>query len=175
MIGRHLLADGRGAEVERLGTGAVALGLDIDRSGVPAAGEFGQEVEGTGQRMVGRNRHQGGQVQPAEEALQGRLVRSIHKADELLPAAYALAREIADNTAPVSVALNRQMIWKMLGADHPMEAHKVDSKGIYERGKSADVKEGVIAFLEKRPAKFPMKVSSGMPSYFPWWKERTFK
>ena len=65
--------------------------------------------------------------------------------------------------------------WKMLGADHPMEAHKVDSKGIYERGKSADVKEGVIAFLEKRPAKFPMKVSSGMPSYFPWWKERTFK
>jgi len=85
------------------------------------------------------------------------------------------AREIADNTAPVSVALNRHMIWKMLGADHPMEAHKVDSKGIYERGKSADVKEGVIAFLEKRPAKFPMKVSSGMPSYFPWWKERTFK
>ena len=93
----------------------------------------------------------------------------------LFRSAYALAREVADNTAPVSVALNRHMIWKMLGADHPMEAHKVDSKGIYERGKSADVKEGVIAFLEKRPAKFPMKVSSGMPSYFPWWKERTFK
>ena len=110
-----------------------------------------------------------GRVFPAEEALRGRLVRSVHKPDELLPAAYALAREIADNTAPVSVALNRQMIWKMLGADHPMEAHKVDSKGIYARGKSADVKEGVTAFLEKRPAKFPMKVSDGMPSYFPWW------
>ncbi len=102
-------------------------------------------------------------------------VRSIHKPEALLPAAYALAREIADNTAPVSVALNRHMIWKMLGADHPMEAHKVDSKGIYARGKSADVKEGVVAFLEKRPARFPMKVSDGMPSYFPWWQERTFK
>ena len=101
-----------------------------------------------------------GRVFPAEEALKGRLVRSVHKPDELLPAAYALAREIADNTAPVSVALNRQMIWKMLGADHPMEAHKVDSKGIYARGKSADVKEGVTAFLEKRPAKFPMKVTT---------------
>src|SRR5258708_7182011 len=116
-----------------------------------------------------------GRVSPADEALRGRLGRSIPKPDELLPAAYALAREIADNTAPVSVALNRQMIWKMLGADHPMEAHKVDSKGIYARGKSADVKEGITAFLEKRPAKFPMKVSSGMPSYFPWWDERTFK
>ena len=116
-----------------------------------------------------------GRVFPADEAFRGRLVRSIHKPDELLPAAYALAREIADNTAPVSVALNRQMLWKMLGADHPMEAHKVDSKGIYARGKSADVKEGVTAFLEKRPARFPMKVSDGMPSYFPWWRERPFK
>ena len=108
-----------------------------------------------------------GRVFPAEEALKGRLVRSVHKPDELLPAAYALAREIADNTAPVSVALNRQMIWKMLGADHPMEAHKVDSKGIYARGKSADVKEGVTAFLEKRPARFPMKVSDGHAVLFP--------
>ena len=116
-----------------------------------------------------------GRVFGAEEALSGRLVRSIHKPEALLPAAYALAREIADNTAPVSVALNRHMIWKMLGADHPMEAHKVDSKGIYARGKSADVKEGVTAFLEKRPARFPMKVSDGMPSYFPWWVERQFK
>src|SRR5215212_8038843 len=116
-----------------------------------------------------------GRVFSAEEALAGRLVRSIHKPEALLPAAYALAREIADNTAPVSVALNRHMIWKMLGADHPMEAHKVDSKGIYARGKSADVKEGVTAFLEKRPARFPMKVSDGMPSYFPWWQERQFK
>ena len=96
-----------------------------------------------------------GRVFPAEEALKGRLVRSVHKPDELLPAAYALAREIADNTAPVSVALNRQMIWKMLGADHPMEAHKVDSKGIYARGKSDDVKEGVTRLPGKAAGEIP--------------------
>jgi enoyl-CoA hydratase/carnithine racemase len=75
----------------------------------------------------------------------------------------------------VSVALNRQMIWKMLGADHPMEGHKVDSKGIYARGKSADVREGVVSFLEKRKASFPDRVSKDMPGYFPWWQERKFK
>ncbi|HJQ58681.1 MAG TPA: crotonase/enoyl-CoA hydratase family protein [Vineibacter sp.] len=115
-----------------------------------------------------------GRVFSAEEALAGRLVRSVHKPEALLPEAHKLAREIADNTAPVSVALNRQMLWKMMGADHPMEAHKVDSKGIYARGKSADVREGVVSFLEKRKANFPDKVSKDMPVYFPWWKERTF-
>lgn len=130
-------------------------------------------------RLVGMQQAQEwvltGRVFGAEEALQGGLVRSVHKPDELLPAAYALAREIADNTSAVSVALNRQMLWKMLGADHPMEAHKVDSKGIYSMGKSADVKEGVTSFLEKRKPVYPMKVSKDMPSYFPWWQERTFK
>ena len=87
--------------------------------------------------------------------------------DDLLPAARALAREIADNTAPVSVALIRQMMWRMLGADHPMEAHKVDSRGIYARGQAADVKEGVTAFLEKRPAAFPIKVSQRHAGLFP--------
>jgi enoyl-CoA hydratase/carnithine racemase len=115
-----------------------------------------------------------GRVFGAEEAQKGGLVRSTHKPDELLPAATALAREIADNTSAVSVALNRQMMWKMLGADHPMEAHKVDSKGIYSMGKSADVKEGVTSFLEKRKPVYPMKVSKDMPSYFPWWEERKF-
>mgnify|MGYP003620279208 FL=1 len=115
-----------------------------------------------------------GRVFAADEALKGGLVRSVHKPEELLPAAYALAREIADNTSAVSVALNRQMMWKMLGADHPMEAHKVDSKGIYSMGKSADVKEGVTSFLEKRKPVYPMKVSKDMPSYFPWWQERKF-
>jgi enoyl-CoA hydratase/carnithine racemase len=115
-----------------------------------------------------------GRVFGAEEAQKGGLVRSIHQPNELLPAAYALAREIADNTSAVSVALNRQMLWKMLGADHPMEAHKVDSKGIYSMGKSADVKEGVTSFLEKRKPVYPMKVSKDMPSYFPWWQERKF-
>jgi enoyl-CoA hydratase/carnithine racemase len=116
-----------------------------------------------------------GRVFSAEEALAGRLVRSIHKPEALLPEATKLAREIADNTSAVSVALNRQMLWKMMGADHPMEAHKVDSKGIYARGKSADVREGVVSFLEKRKANFPDKVSTDMPSYFPWWRERVFR
>jgi enoyl-CoA hydratase/carnithine racemase len=116
-----------------------------------------------------------GRVFPAQEALAGRLVSKVVPADELMPAARALAREIATKTAPVSVALIRQMMWRMLGADDPMEAHKVDSRGIYNRGRSDDVKEGVMSFLEKRPANFTDKVSSGMPDYFPWWKEREYR
>src|SRR5206468_11279254 len=95
-----------------------------------------------------------GRVFEAGEALEGGLVRSLHAPDALLPAARALAREIADHAAPVSVALARQMMWRMLGADHPMEAHKVDSRAIFARGRSADVREGVTAFLEKRPPQF---------------------
>ena len=115
-----------------------------------------------------------GRVFDAEEALRGGLVRSIHPPDELLPAAYAIAREVVENTAPVSVALSRQMLWRMLGADHPMEAHKVDSRGIVSRGASDDAREGVISFLEKRPAAFPMRVSDGMPDFYPWWDEPDF-
>jgi enoyl-CoA hydratase/carnithine racemase len=85
-----------------------------------------------------------------------------------------LAREIADNTAPVSVALSRQMMWRMLGADHPMEAHRVDSRGIQARGRSADASEGVTSFLEKRPAVFPDKVSEGLPQIFPDWEDPQF-
>jgi enoyl-CoA hydratase/carnithine racemase len=116
-----------------------------------------------------------GRVFPANEALAGRLVRSVHPPDELLPAARALALEVAENTSPTSVALSRQMLWRMLGADHPMEAHKVDSRVIWERGRTADAREGVTSFLEKRPAEFPMKVSSDMGSFFPWWQERKFE
>jgi enoyl-CoA hydratase/carnithine racemase len=115
-----------------------------------------------------------GRVFPADEALAGGLVRSVHEPDDLLAVAQVIAREIADNTSAVSVTLIRQMMWKMLGSDHPMEAHKVDSRGIYYCGKSADVKEGVESFLEKRPAKFPLKVSEDMPQFFPWWEEREF-
>lgn len=115
-----------------------------------------------------------GRVFPAQEALEGRLVRSVHEPDELLPAAYALAREIAENTAPVSVALSRHMLWRMLSADHPMEAHKADSRGIAVRGPSADAIEGVTSFLEKRPARFPMRVSDGLPDIFPEWTDREF-
>ena len=93
-----------------------------------------------------------GRVFPAQEALDGGLVRSVHAADDLLPAARAIAADIAENAAPVSVALTRQMLWRMLGAAHPMEAHRADSRGIALRGPSADAREGVESFLEKRPA-----------------------
>jgi enoyl-CoA hydratase/carnithine racemase len=115
-----------------------------------------------------------GRVFDAQEALAGGLVSKVVKPEELLPAAYALAREIADNTSPVSVALTRQMLWRMLGADHPMEAHKVDSKSIYARGRQGDAREGVMSFLEKRPAKFTDKVSQDMPPFYPWWTERKY-
>ena len=108
-----------------------------------------------------------GRVFDAEEALAGGLVRSIHEPDDLLPAARAIATEIADNTAPVSVALTRRMLWAMLTADHPMEAHRVDSRGIQSRGRSADVREGVQSFLAKRAAVFPDRVSDGLPDIFP--------
>ena len=115
-----------------------------------------------------------GRVFGAEEALAGGLVKRLYKPDELIAAARALAREIADNTSQVSVALIRQMIWRMAGADHPMEAHKVDSRGIFARATSADAREGVASFLEKRQAKFPDKVSKDMPAYFPWWQGRKY-
>jgi enoyl-CoA hydratase/carnithine racemase len=113
-------------------------------------------------------------VFPADEALAGGLVRSLHAKDDLLPAARAIARDIADNTSAISVALTRQMMWRMLGADHPMEAHKIDSRAIYYLGKGPDAREGVEAFLEKRPARFPGKVSSDLPEFVPWWQERKF-
>ena len=115
-----------------------------------------------------------GRVFPADEALAGGLVKSLHDKDELMAAARAIAEDIRDNTAPVSVALIRHMMWRMLGADHPMEAHKIDSRGIYYRGRSADTKEGVESFLEKRHPEFQDKVSTDMPEYFPWWEQRKF-
>lgn len=115
-----------------------------------------------------------GRILTAQEALDGRLVRSVHAADDLLPAARAIAMEIASGTAPVSVALTRQMLWRMLGADHPMEAHRVDSRAINSRGASDDAREGVLSFLEKRPAEFPVKVSDGLPDVFPDWENPSF-
>jgi enoyl-CoA hydratase/carnithine racemase len=115
-----------------------------------------------------------GRVFAAQEAFDKGLVRSLHEPDDLLPAARALAREIADNTAPVSVAITRQMIWRMAGADHPMEAHKADSRGIQARGRSGDAREGVTSFLEKRTPSYPNKVSSDLPDIWPHYPKRDF-
>ena len=116
-----------------------------------------------------------GRIFGADEALARGFVRSVHAPAELMPAARALAREIADNTAPVSVALTRQLMWRMSAAPHPMFAHRIDSRSIQARGKSADAREGVSAFLEKRAPVYPDKVSSDMPDFFPWWDEPTFE
>ncbi len=115
-----------------------------------------------------------GRVFPAQEAMDKGLVRSLHEPEELLPAARALAREIIDNTAPVSVALTRQMIWRMAGADHPMRAHQADSRAIQARGVSGDAREGVASFLEKRPANYPNLVSSDVPDIWPHWPAHDF-
>ena len=112
---------------------------------------------------------------PADEALAAGLVRSVHAPEDLLPAAYALAREIADNTAPVSVALTRQMLWRLASAEHPMAAHRVDSRAVLARRVGGDAREGIGAFLEKRAAVFPDKVSSDMPDFFPWWDEPDYR
>src|SRR5437588_2351755 len=116
-----------------------------------------------------------GRVFSAQEALDGRLVRSLHPREELLDAARALAREIADNAAPVSVALARRMLWTMLSAEHPMIAHRADSRGMFFRGQSADVVEGVTSFLEKRPPQFTDRVSDGLPDVLPGWTAPAFE
>ncbi|MEM6898145.1 MAG: crotonase/enoyl-CoA hydratase family protein [Pseudomonadota bacterium] len=116
-----------------------------------------------------------GRVFPAEEALNGGLIRAIYPQAELMNEARKIAREIADNTAPVSVTLTRHMMWRMLGASHPMEAHIVDSAAIYERGQTDDAREGVMSFLEKRQPEYPVKVSDGLPSFWPWWNDKDFE
>jgi enoyl-CoA hydratase/carnithine racemase len=116
-----------------------------------------------------------GRVFSAQEALAGRLVRSVHAGDELLGAARELAAEIAEHTSPVSVAMTRRLMWTMLGAPHPMAAHRADSRGMFFRGQSEDAREGVTSFLEKRPAKFPDRVSEGLPDLFPDEEEPAFR
>ena len=116
-----------------------------------------------------------GRVFPAEEALAGRLVSRIVPPEELLPTASGLAHEIADNTSAVSIALTRAMMWRMLGADHPMEAHRIDSRAVHWTGRNADAREGVTSFLQKRPPQFTLSPSTDMPEFYPWWEERTFK
>ncbi|WP_372958736.1 crotonase/enoyl-CoA hydratase family protein [Marinobacter sp.] len=116
-----------------------------------------------------------GRLINADELERRGLVESVHAPEDLYPAAVAIAREIADNTAPVSVAMTRQMLWRMAGASHPMEAHQLDSRAVQARGASADAKEGVASFLEKRPAEYPNKVSTDMPAFFDWQGEPEFR
>nr|WP_316629251.1 crotonase/enoyl-CoA hydratase family protein [uncultured Brevundimonas sp.] len=116
-----------------------------------------------------------GRVLDAQEALDGGLVRSLHAPEDLLPAARAIAREIVENTSPVSVALTRQMLWRGLGQSHPMEAHRIDSRAILSRTASADAAEGVASFLEKRAATYPDAVSKDMPDFYPWWDDEPYR
>ena len=116
-----------------------------------------------------------GRVFPAQEAHEKGLVRSLHAPEDLLPAARALAREIADNTAPVSIALTRQLIWRMAGASHPIEAHMADSRGIQARGAMPDAKEGVVSFLEKRLPRYPDRVSTDLPNIWEHWSAPKFR
>ena len=116
-----------------------------------------------------------GRLVSAVEAREAGLVRSIHAPDELLPAAYELAREIADNAAPVAVGMIRQMLWRFVGSDHPMDAHRVDSSINFSLGQSADVAEGINAFLEKRSPTFPGRLPQDAPQAYPWWREPAFR
>jgi enoyl-CoA hydratase/carnithine racemase len=159
----------------RMASDAARFGFVFARRGiVPEAGSswFLSKLVGLPQAlewcMTGR-------VFGAEEALKGGLVRSVHAPDDLLPAARALALEIAENTAPVSVALTRQMLWRMAGAESPWDAHRLDSRAIYARGRAGDAKEGVVSFLEKRPPVYPDKVSTDMPDFYPWWDEEVYR
>lgn len=115
-----------------------------------------------------------GRVFAAEEGHRAGLVRSLHEPDALLPSAYELAQEIAENTSAVSVALSRQMLWRLSAQDHPMHAHEVETRAIYYTGLSADAMEGVMSFMQKRPPQFKLSPSTDMPPCYPWWTEPEF-
>lgn len=116
-----------------------------------------------------------GRVFEAEEAKEGGLVRSIHQPEELIFAARELAREIAENTSAVSVSMTRAMMWRMMNADHPMEAHKIDSRAIYRLSRGNDAQEGIASFLDKRRPFYRGKVSEDMPDFYPWWEDVSYK
>jgi enoyl-CoA hydratase/carnithine racemase len=158
----------------RIASNAARFGFVFARRGIvpeAASSWFLPRVVGISQALEWSY---SGRVFEAQEALDGGLVRSLHGPHELLPAAREIASDIARHSAPVSVALTRRMMWRMLGADHPMMAHRADSRAILERGRSADSREGVSSFLEKRLAEFPDRVSDGIPDVFPGWDDPEF-
>ncbi|MBA4764007.1 MAG: crotonase/enoyl-CoA hydratase family protein [Erythrobacter sp.] len=116
-----------------------------------------------------------GRIFDANEALDRGLVRSVHPSDVLMDAAVGLAREIADNTSAVSVAMTRAMLWRLGASGHPMDAHRIDSRSIYRLSRSADAKEGIASFLEKRPPAYPDTVGENMPDFYPWWDEPEYR
>ena len=159
----------------RIASTSARFGFVFARRGIvpeAASSWFLPRVVGIGQALEWSF---SGRVFDADEALAGGLVRSLHEPDDLLPAARAIAADIVENAAPVSVALTRQMMWRMLGADHPMRAHSADSRAILERGRSADTREGVTSFLEKRPAAYTDRVSTDLPDVFPGWVDPEFE
>lgn len=159
----------------RIASTDARFGLVFTRRGVvmeACSSWFLPRLVGIGQAM---DWVMSGRVFPAEEALKGGLISQVVEPEMLLPTAKAIGREIAENTSAVSVALCRHMMWKMLGADHPMEAHKIDSRGIRSMGQLPDAYEGVQSFLEKRSGNYTMKPSRDMPDFFPWWEERLFE
>ena len=159
----------------RLAVDTVKMGFVFARRGIVADGCASWFLP----RVVGISKALewtlSGRVFGAAEALEAGLVRSLHPADELLPAAMELAREIAENTSAISVTMNRQLMWRMLGADHPMAAHEVESRALGVIGGTPDAKEGVESFLEKRPARYPGKVPADLPDFYPWWPDRQFR
>ena len=158
----------------RLASTAAKFGFVFSRRGIvpeAASSWFLPRLVGISQAMEWVA---SGEVFPAEEAMAGGLVRSVHEPDDLLPAAYALACRLTESSSAVSIAVARKMMWRMLGADHPMAAHKVDSRGILERGRSEDVKEGINSFFEKRAPQFPDKVSDGLGTIFSDWDDPTY-
>ncbi|WP_439366162.1 crotonase/enoyl-CoA hydratase family protein [Bradyrhizobium sp. DASA03005] len=159
----------------RIASDAARFGLVFSQRGLVSEGAsswFLPRVVGIAQALEWSYT---GRLFTAKEALAGRLVSKIVRGDRLLPTARALAHEIVDNTSPVSITMIRQLMWRMLGADDPMEAHKIESRSMYARGRSADAKEGITAFLEKRPAVFKDRVPADLPDFFPWWKEREYE
>ncbi len=159
----------------RIASKSAKFGFVFARRGImteACSGYFLPRVVGIAQAMEWAAT---GRVFSAEEALAGGLVSRVVEPEELIPAAQTLAREIADNTAPVSIAIIRQLMWRMLGAAHPMDSHEVESMGMQWLGKQPDAKEGIASFMEKRPPHFTMSPENGMPPFYPWWPARTFR